>query len=732
MNSPHIQPEDSPSEALSTTLNEGPKTPPQEPPESLDITHSQYFFNRELSLLGFNRRVLALASDRNIPLLERLRFLTICSTNLDEFFEVRVAGLKQQKAFGLGPFGADGLTPQEGLEAVDKQAHAIIQEQYRTLQTEILPALAEEGIHIHKRSVWTERIRDWVHEFFRAEVLPVLTPMGLDPSHPFPRVQNKSLNFVVTVEGSDAFGRASGIAVVQVPRCLPRVIAVPEHVADGPNTFVLLSAILHARVAELFQGMTVTGCYAFRVTRNADLWVEEDEVDDLLNALKGELATRQYGEAVRLEVADSCSLAMGEFLLERFHLAAADLYRVNGPVNLHRLATIYDLVDRPDLKFQPFIPGRAQLIERGGNIFAAIAKDDILLHHPYESFVPILNLVREAASDPKVLAIKMTLYRTGSNSPLVESLIEAARNGKEVTTIVEIRARFDEAENIDLATRLQAAGATIVYGIVGYKTHTKMTLIVRREGSGLKRYVHLGTGNYHTGTARAYTDLGLLTAHPEITEDVHKLFMQLTGLGQVLPMKRLLQSPFTLHKQLVELIDREIAEAQAGRKARICARMNSLSEPKIIQALYRASQAGVQIDLIVRGICCLRPGVKGLSETIRVRSVLGRFLEHSRVYHFYAGGANLTYCSSADWMPRNLLKRSEACFPILNAKLAERVREEALEAYLSEQVYAWELQSNGQYQRNAPEKALSVQEELLKQLAEDLPAASDTSTTKQL
>lgn len=684
---------------------DGPFDDPEIDPEFND---SSLYLNRELSLLEFQRRVLALSQDPNIPLLERLRFLTICSTNLDEFFEVRVSGLKEQKTFGLGPMSADGMTPHEVLEHLDDRCHALIAEQYKTLQTEILPALAEEGIHVLRRGVWSDNLKKWARSFFLAEVLPVLTPIGIDPSHPFPRVLNKSLNFIVTVEGEDAYGRSGGIAVVQVPRCLPRVIQVPPALAEGPHTFILLSAILHAHVEELFVGMRATGCFAFRATRNSDLWVEEEEVEDLLHALQGELPTRNYGDAVRLEVANSCSPDIAKFLLSRLNLQKKDLYRVNGPVNLHRLSALVDLVDRPDLKFKPFVPTRPAQVERGVNIFETINRTDVLLHHPYESFVPVIDMVRQAASDPNVLAIKLTLYRTGSKSPLVKALIDAAQKGKDVTAVVELRARFDEAQNITLATQLQEAGANVVYGIVGYKTHSKMMLIVRREGGQLKRYVHLSTGNYHASTARAYTDFGLMTNDPIIGEDIHKLFVQLTGLGQLLHLEKLLQSPFSLHTTILELIDNEISEAKAGREARIMARMNSLAEPQIIKALYRASQAGVKIDLIVRGICSLRPGVPNVSENIRVRSILGRFLEHSRAYYFYAGGKELTYLASADWLPRNLFRRAEICFPIEKKEMRDRVIYEAFQIYKEDNTAGWDLQEDGTYKKVVREDGVDV------------------------
>src|SRR5262245_11423350 len=660
------------------------------------------FLNRELSLLEFNRRVLAQARDPGLPLLERLRFLTICSTNLDEFFEIRAAGLKEQVTYGVQQFQSDGLTPQETLRRLAVVAHGLVAEQYRTLNEELLPALAAEGVHLLERSGWSADDASWIKRYFLSEVLPILTPVGIDPAHPFPRVLNKGLCMAMNVEGRDAFHRQSGVAIVQVPRSLPRLIALPRESGSGEHAFVMLSSVLQAHASELFPGMSVTGCFQFRVTRNSDLWVDEEEVDNLLHALEGELPNRKFGEAVRLEVTGTCSPEMAGFLLQNVGLLEEDLYRVDGPVNLNRLGTIYSLVDRADLKFPFFVPGTQARLKLSQDLFETIRGGDVLLHHPYESFAPVVQLLTQAADDPHVLAIKMTLYRTEARSPIVTALLGAARTGKEVTAVVELRARFDEAANIDLATRLQEAGANVVYGIVGYKAHAKMLLIVRREGRRLRRYVHLGTGNYHPGAARAYTDIGLLTARAEIGTDVHKLFQELTGLGHVARLKCLLRSPFTLRSAILERIGREMDEARAGRRARIIARLNSLSEPGVIQALYEASQAGVQVDLLVRGICCLRPGIRGVSENIRVRSIVGRFLEHSRVYYFFAGGEEELLCSSADWMERNFFRRFEVAFPILDEDLRSRVLAEALELPLSDNQQAWELEADGSYVRTEP------------------------------
>ena len=660
---------------------------------------TEHYLNRELGLLAFNRRVLAQAQDERMPLLERLRFLCIVSSNLDEFFEIRVSGLKEQIRANTPVVTTDGKTAQEAFRLVSAEAHAIVTEQYQQLNEVILPALAEQGIRFLRRSGWNEAQREWIRNYFHREMVPVLTPIGLDPSHPFPRVLNKSLNFAVELEGKDAFGRSSNAAIVQAPRVLPRVIRLPEELAGCEYGFVFLSSILHEFVNELFTGMTVLGCYQFRATRNSDLFVDEEEVTNLRTKLQGELPQRHFGNAVRLEVANNCSEAMTEFLLAQFELKPADLYRVNGPVNLVRLMQVPDWVDRPEMKFRPFVPGTPKLLVKGVNIFDSIRKSDVLLHHPYQSFAPVIELLSQAATDPQVVAIKMTVYRTGTDSVLMESLIRAAQNGKEVTVVVELMARFDEEANIGWATKLEQVGAHVVYGVVGYKTHAKALLIVRREEGGLKRYAHLGTGNYHPRTARLYTDFGLMTANEEVTHDVAEVFKQLTGLGKARTLKHLWQAPFTLQQNVVAGIRAEAEIARNGGKARIVAKMNSLIEPEVIDAMYQASQAGVEIDLIVRGVCMLRPGVAGLSENIRVRSIIGRFLEHHRIFYFLAGGKETVYLSSADWMERNFFKRIELAFPILDAKLKRRVITEGLKFYLADNQQGWEMNSHGVYQR---------------------------------
>ncbi len=683
-----------------------------------ELVDPELFLNRELSLLAFNRRVLALAAEPRLPLLERLRFLTICSSNLDEFFEIRVAGLMQRAEARSQETGPDGLPPRQTLRHIAQVSHELVATQYRLLNQELLPALGEKGIRVLRRATWTARVRTYIRSYFQDQVLPVLTPVALDPSHPFPKVLNKGLNFLITLKGEDAYGRSSGRAVLQVPRCLPRLIALPRSVGGGSHDFVLLSSAIHAHVEELFPGMKVTGCHQFRVTRNSDLWVDEEEVANLKQALQGELLGRRYGDAVRLEVAEKAPRHVCDFLLEQFELDEEDLYRVDGPVNLHRLGALVASVDAPELKFPPFIPSSAPELQAGEDYFAALRERDFLLHHPYQSFQPVVELLRQAARDPAVLAIKQTLYRVGDASPLVDALVEAARIGKVVTVVVELRARFDEAANIQLANRLEEVGANVVYGVVGYKCHAKMTLIVRREGHRVRRYVHLGTGNYHVDTSRIYTDFGLLTADPKLGQDVHQLFLQLTGMGQVLPMQRLVQSPFDMQAMLLERIAFEASEARAGRKALIQARMNSLSHPEVIRALYAASQAGVKIQLLVRGICCLRPGVPGLSENIEVHSVLGRFLEHSRVWRFHAAGEDQVFCASADWMNRNLQRRIEVAWPMIETELRRRVVREGLELPLADATLAWSLCADGSWERRRGEEgALGSQAQLLNRLA---------------
>lgn len=683
----------------------------------MNLDNPELYVNRELSLLEFNRRVLEQAKDDSVPLLERLRFFCISGANLDEFFEIRVAGLKQQMALGSTQRGPDNLTPAEQLRRISALAHELVDEQYRVLNDVLFPELAAEGIRFLKRSEWNAAQERWLSAYYRRELEPILTPIGLDPAHPFPRIINKNLTFIVTLEGKDAFGRNSGMAVVQAPRALPRVVRLAEEQSDSAHDFVFLSSIIHAHVDELFPGMRAVGCYQFRATRNSDLFVDEEAVDDLKIAVEGELSSRRFGDAVRLELADDCPAEVGRFLASQFGLGPEDVYRCKGPVNLMRLNAIPDLVDRPELKYPGFTPSIPRRIQMASDIFSAIRGGDILLHHPFHSFAPVLEFLRRAAEDPDVLSIRQTLYRTGAESTIVKALRDAAAKGKEVLVVIELRARFDEAANIELANHLQEAGAQVVYGIVGYKTHAKMLLVVRREGRELRRYAHLGTGNYHARTARLYTDYGLLTADPEMAADVASLFQQLTAMGRAGPLNKVLQSPFTLHETILAHIEAEIASAEAGRPAGVVAKMNQLIEPDIIQALYRASQAGVRVRLIVRGICSLRPGIAGISENIGVRSIVGRFLEHTRIFLFENDGNARIYLSSADWMGRNFFSRMETCFPIEDAEARRAVLEEGLEPYLRDNAQAWLLRADGSYERAADgAERHCAQEELLELL----------------
>ncbi|WP_370328864.1 polyphosphate kinase 1 [Balneatrix alpica] len=686
---------------------------------AIDLSSPELYINRHLSHLQFNIRVLEQALDERHPLMERLQFLLIFSSNLDEFFEIKVAELQRQVRFGREKVGPDGLQPQEVLRRIREICHEQVTRQYSILNDVLIPAMEAEGIRFLRRREWTKAQREWIRSYFMDTLMPVMTPIGLDPAHPFPRLVNKSLNFIVSLEGKDAFGRDSGLAIIPAPRSMPRLIRLPDELCRGGDNLVFLSSVIHAFADELFPGMEMKGCYQFRLTRNADLDLDAEEVDDLARALKGELQHRQFGQAVRLEVADNCPDMLVSFLLEEFGLSDNELYRVNGPVNLSRLTAVRELVTRADLAYTSFSPGMPRRLRDKKSMFEALRQRDLLLFHPYESFTPVVDMLREAARDPRVLAIKQTLYRTGGNSEIVAALVEAARNGKEVTAVIEIRARFDEENNLKLASLLQEAGVVVVYGVVGYKTHAKMMMIVRHEDEGLRRYVHLGTGNYHQGTARLYTDYSLLTADQEVGEDVHKIFQQLTGMGKILRLQKLYNAPFSLHPKMVEFILREMRNAQAGKEAYIIIKVNSLTEPRLIRTLYRASQAGVKIDLIVRGMCCLRPGIAGVSDNIRVRSIIGRFLEHTRVFYFHNDGSPEIYAASADWMERNMLYRVETCFPMEPLRVGPRVKKD-LELYLSDNSQSWELQSDGHYSRNHPQEGedpISAQQLLLERLA---------------
>ncbi len=685
------------------------------------------FLNRELSLLEFNRRVLAQAEDERIPLLERLRFLCIVSSNLDEFFEVRVASLLAAHQLENGPDGIpDGLGTTLG--AASDECRRLIARQYALLNETILPRLAQHGIRLLRRGDRNAAQRAWVKQFFDREVRPLLTPVGLDPAHPFPRVINKSLNFIVELSGKDAFGRGTGIAIMKAPRVLPRVIRLPEELSDTPGiSYCLLSSVIQAHLPDLFTGREVRACSQFRVTRNSDLWVDEEEIKNLRQALQSELHSRQYGFAVRLEVGRNCPAHLSDFLLEQFGIDRSRLFQVDGPVNMGRLLEVVNNDGRAELKFPPFAPGYpARLAEH--DIFSAIARQDLLLHHPFQSFQPVIDFIQAAASDPAVVAIKQTIYRAGMNSELMEALIGAAHRGKEVTVIVELMARFDEEANINWAERLEHAGAQVVYGVVGLKTHAKMALVLRREPTGLKRYAHLGTGNYNPTTARFYSDFGLLTADPDLSADVNEVFIHLTSLTRPKQLASIWLAPFSLQMEIVRAIRNEAALAREGRPARIIAKMNSLTDETVIRALYDASCDGVRIDLIVRGACALRPGVPGLSANIRVRSIVGRFLEHTRIYYFRNNLKHDVYLGSADWMNRNLLRRVEVAFPVRAPALKKRVLREGLHPYLKDNTSAWELGSDGHYRRRKPrsgQRPCNAQQLLMDLLGAAAPAETD-------
>ena len=677
--------------------------------------------NRELGALEFNRRVLALAQNLKIPLLERLKYICIVSSNLDEFFEIRIAVLKEQLRKNPKSKTQDGLIVGDAYLNIVKETQTLVSHKYKIFQKDILPRLEREGVHLHFESAWTPSQHRWAKTYFEKELVPLLTPIVLDPAHPFPKVINKSLNFFVTLEGKDDFGRTPKLAVVQAPRSIPRVIQMPARISQKPYGIVILSTFMQSFVHELFPGMKITGCYQFRVTRNSDLFVSDDDISDLKESLKGELSTRHLGDAVRLEISSDIPDHLLKYLRKSCDLNAEDCYRVDGPVNLMRLIEVANIVNRADLKFPAHTPKLA-LIK--GTIFDELKARDILLHHPYESFEPVLNLLKTASKDPNVLAIKQTIYRTGNVSPVMDALIEAAKNGKEVTVIVELLARFDEETNISWAAKLEEVGAHVVYGVVKHKCHAKMIMIVRKEllpAKGkrkpehiLKRYVHLGTGNYHPRTAKLYTDFGLMTSNISICDDVHKIFMQLTGTSRLIKLKSLWHSPFTMFDQIVKHIQNEAKAAKLGKPARIVAKVNALLEPAVINELYKASQAGVKIDLIVRGVCALKPKVKGLSENIRVRSIVGQFLEHHRIFYFYAHGKEEVYLSSADWMDRNLFRRIEVAFPILDPKLKQKVINEGLNELLKD-VSSWNMNADGHYKQSTSSSnvKLSGQQNLL-------------------
>ncbi|MCP8686339.1 polyphosphate kinase 1 [Marinobacterium sedimentorum] len=685
----------------------------------LDLKAPELYINQELSHLQFNVRVLEQALDPSYPLLERLMFLLIFSSNLDEFFEIRVAEQLRQLKYGREAVGPDAMHPQKMLERISEICGINVTRQYKILNETIFPELAQQGIHFVRRGDWNKEQRAWVKNWFEQNVVPVISPIGLDPSHPFPRLVNKSLNFIVQLDGKDAFGRETGLAIIPAPRPLPRLVRLPDELCEGGDNLVFLSSMIHEFAEDLFPGMKVEGCYQFRITRNADLTFDFEEIEDLARTLKGELHSRKYGDAVRLEIDNRTPEKYIRFLQHEFTISDSQVYRVDGPVNLTRLMAVRDMVERTDLRWKPFSPGIPNKLKDEKIVFESLTASEQLLLHPWQSFSPVVDLLRQAAKDPKVLAIKQTLYRTGVKSDIVNALVEAARNGKEVTVVIELRARFDEESNLNLASRLQEAGCLVVYGVVGYKCHAKLMLIVRQEGTRLVRYCHLGTGNYHSGTARLYTDYSFMTADPEMGEDVHKVFQQLTGMGKIQRLKKLYNAPFTLHAKMLELIQREIKHARAGKPAHIIVKVNGLTEPKLIRGLYEASQAGVQVDLVIRGTCRLRPGIEGISDNIRVVSIVGRFLEHTRVYYFEnADNKPDVFCASADWMERNMLHRVETGFQ-LSGKHAERIKRE-LDYYLRDNTHSWVLASDGSYTLRQPaegEEPFSAQQQLLSEYA---------------
>lgn len=664
---------------------------------TISLDNPDYYINREFTALAFNERVLHLAKDEELPLLERLRYLCITSSNLDEFFEIRVAGLKEKIASSLRKPTIDGLFPDEILNQLSKKTHILMDEIYSIFNTKLLPAMRKEDIHFYEIDDWTDDIHLWAKHYFKNEVLPIVSPIALDLTHPFPSLLNKSLNFIVALSGTDAFDRQIDYAVIHAPRSLPRIIHLPSELCGKGSYFVYLSSIIKTHIHRFFPGMEISGCYAFRLTRNSDLFLRDEEVEDLAAAVQRELFSRHYGHVVRVEIEKRCPETIRDFLLQKYHLRHDDLYLCDGPVNLQRYVSAINKIDRPDLKYPPFTPQFPTFPKYKHNLFNILDEQDILLHHPFQSFNVVIDFIREAAADPNVLAIKQTLYRTHFNSSIVQALVEAARSGKEVTAVIELRARFDEESNLKLANRLHEAGVLVLYGVVGFKTHAKMTLIVRRVLGKLKRYVHLSTGNYHEETAKRYTDIGLLTAHPEIAADTQLIFQQLTGLGKALKLKALCHSPFTLQKNLLYLIEQCRLAALDGTPSEIIIKINGLTDLTMIQAFYLASQAGVKITLMVRSVCCLRPGIPGVSDNIRVLSTVGRFLEHHRVYYFHYAKKEYLFCASADLMERNLYHRIEVMFPILDKACFKRIKQEIFRNYLKDNCDTWEMKRDGTY-----------------------------------
>ncbi|MBA2650322.1 MAG: polyphosphate kinase 1 [Legionella sp.] len=682
------------------------------------LDNPDYYMNREFSAIAFNQRVLMLANDENVPLLERMRFLSICSSNLDEFFEIRVAGLKEKIALSPGKLSIDGLRADEVFSKISQKAHALSEQLYSIFNKQLLPALKKENIHFLDIAHWSDDIHLWAKHYFKNEILPVISPIALDLAHPLPRLINKSLNFIISLSGKDAFDRNINYAVVHAPRSIPRMIHLPSELCGDEHIFVYLSSIIKTQINRLFPGMEISGCYSFRLTRNSDLFLREEEIEDLAKAVQSEIFSRHYGQAVRLEIEHKCPHEIVDFLLQKYNLHHEDAYYCDGPVNFIRYLSVMNSINRPDLSYPIFSAQYPNFNKTARNLFNILDHEDILLHHPYQSFNLVIDFVRQAATDPNVLAISQTLYRTDSESVIVDALVDAAHSGKEVTTVIELRARFDEASNLKLANRLHAAGVLVLYGVVGFKTHAKMTLVVKRTHGKLKRYVHLSTGNYHEQTAKRYTDLGLLTCEPAIAYDVQIIFQQLTGLGKVVKLKALSHAPFTLHKTLLHFIEQCSTAAKAGQETEIMLKINGLTDKITIQALYKASQAGVKINLLVRGVCCLKPGVVGVSDNIKVLSFIGRFLEHHRVFYFRIGLDERFYCASADLMERNLYHRIEIMFPILDKICQKRIKQEIIKNYIKDHSNTWEMQSDGSYKQLTSSK-YGAQERLLKLFKED-------------
>lgn len=660
------------------------------------------YFNRELSWLAFNRRVLEQAESADYPLLERMKFLAFVSSNLDEFFEIRVSGLMQQVKSGIIERGPDGLGPKEQIRRIQSIAKRLVSDQYDCWHQQIVPELEQSSILFRGYDDLTRNEKRWLSDYFEEQIFPVLTPLAIDPAHPFPKLANKALYILASIGDVDKGKSDHRMAIIPVPRILPRVVRVDVPRRGKPEVYIFLSDIIQRYVSQLFPGYRVHSAVPFRITRNSDLYFDEEEVENLLNKLEEELMNREKGAAVRLEIASGADPRLMQDLLQAIDLAPEHVYTIDGPINFARMMSAYDLIDRPELKFPPQIPYTEPDLESPERLFENIAKKDYLLHQPYDSFQPFVDFIQRAARDPKVFAIKQTLYRTSGDSPIVEALMEASRNGKQVTVLVEIKARFDEANNIQWARQLEDVGVHVVYGLVGLKTHCKTCMVVRREGKGLKRYCHLGTGNYNPKTARLYTDLSYFTAREDLTEEVANLFNTLTGFSLTPSFKKLLVAPFNLHSTIQKYIQAEARNARAGKPARIIVQTNSLVDQETIDNLYRASQAGVKIDLIVRGICNLVPGIRGISENIKVRSILGRYLEHSRIFYFEntTGVEPHLLAGSADWMPRNFYRRIECVFPVKDPGIRERLIH-ILEVYLTDTQNARFLRANGSYTKSS-------------------------------